>query len=166
MAIPNQGWLPVPLNREVTLFTLPEEYKVLYYVCNPGPYDPLQPYEKPIIEFIQINQQCYADSGWKNGAWGWVAGMHWLFAYGDALIDAIYPPLEPVPLDESCPDNDDVTTETCPPDTLLAVEAFTSPALIAESQSTVTLKEEATGRAAVNDDVRAVPVITPDANPV
>lgn len=145
MPLPGNGWLPTPLNTEITQFLLPEPFKVEYYVCTPGPYDPLQPYEKPVIEFITINQMPTADSGWKNGSWGWVARIDWPFAYGDALIDAVWPPLEPTTVDDTCPGNDDVTDDLCPPMTKLTPEETPPDTVL------------------VNDAARAVPTVVIEA---
>lgn len=165
MAIPNKGWLPAPLNGSITQFTLPETFQVYYYVCNPGPYDPLQPWEKPQIEFITINQEPFADSGWKKGAWGWVAGIHWQWAYGDALIESIWPPDEPSTFDERCPGNDDVTDDVCPPELVVAadVEAFTT--FTPDVRTVPTITPEYTSPQFSDGETRATPVLNADDRP-
>src|SRR6201989_2702279 len=115
MPLPNNGWLPQPLFSGVTQFALPEAHLVEYYVCTPGPYDPFQPWQKPEITGIALEQSFFVDAGWKKGTWGWVAGIEWGYAYGDALIETVWPPDEPGVTDESCPGADDVADESCPP---------------------------------------------------
>lgn len=145
--IPNKGWLPAPLNHEIQQFTLPEVYSIYYYVCNPGPYDPAQPYQPPIVTYITINQLVFGAAGYKNGTWGWVAGINWTFAYGDALIESIYPPLDPAPFDEACPGEDFNTDEVCPvtvtsdevcpPDTPLSNDTRTAVTVTTDSKASV-----------------------------
>lgn len=165
MPLPNNGWLPAPLGQDPVQFTLPETYQVYYYVCNPGPYDPAQPWQKPVIEYITINQQPFADAGWKRGAWGWVAGIHWSWAYGDALIDAVWPPDEPTSDDEHCPGNDDVTDDGCPPLFILAVDTRETETLTIDTRVAPSIAVTRPGEVTVTPDVRVAPTFKDDDKP-
>lgn len=165
MAIPGQGWLPNPINGDIIQFILPEEFPVYYYICTPGPYDPLQPYEKPIIEAIEINQVPFADSGYKNGGWGWVAGIHWVFAYGDALIDNIWPPLPPVPVDDKCPGGSSVD-ESCPPALVFSLESDSKTVFTQEAAPVlVVIKKETRNNNSFSEDSSVVIVVKADDKP-
>lgn len=152
MAIPNNGWIPSPLKKELTQFPLPEVFQVYYYVCNPGPYDPLQPYEKPIIKTLTVNQLIVADAGWKNGTWGWVAGINWIYAYGDALIDAVFTPLDPAPIDESCPNNVILSPFVTP----------SIPVITAATKNRITLTEDSRFAASIIDESKRAKIINDD----
>lgn len=165
MAIPNQGWLPSPLNGAITIFTLPEVFHVYYYVCNPGPYADPKYYELPIIEWIAINQQPVADAGYKHGTWGWFAGIDWTYAYGDALIDSVWPPTPPTSDDETCPGNDDVADDTCPPDFILAVEPEVKEVFMLDTRVAPVVTLESQGKTVVDSEARATPILKADDRP-
>lgn len=165
MTIPNKGWLPIPLLGAITAYTLPVVFPVYYYVCNPGPYDPLQPYELPIIRAIEVNEIPFANSGYKNGAWGWVAGIHWAYAYGDALIDWVYPPLDPTSLDDPCPDNVIDTDDGCPTGSTITPDQEAQPVVITETRTATAVIDDRTAMFTLVSETVVVPLITPDDNP-